>query len=280
MSYPIYRVECDSYYPSLRHNLRVDVAADPKPTPTRIRSYLDRRNVLRTKLRAHRTLQSIYQPGLVQYLVDVEGSAPPTDELTPESEPLWLPSSIDAKRRDSVGSPTLSDIEARLRYAQCGDYLHAVRNNVRLKSSMVAFKNVNTRGQKEGLRSRVIIDRVQRQSFLFADAYRHSHEMLLALRGPGSWQEQYQVLSNRDLSPLFGRPRKDLLRKQVPDLTHLGLVDEEDQDALERQKAAAGPVRDGTVTGETKRELSWIWRTVSIRDDDETVVVDKSECLS
>ena len=51
-------------------------------------------------------------------------------------------------------------MEAKLRRAQCFDALHGLRHTLRVKTRMLHFKRKNIRGQRDGVRSRTVIDRV------------------------------------------------------------------------------------------------------------------------
>ncbi|KAF9033387.1 hypothetical protein BJ165DRAFT_1357274 [Panaeolus papilionaceus] len=114
-----------------------------------------------------------------------------------------------------------------------------------MKSRLVKFKNDNIRGQREGTRSRAIIDHVHDKARAAAAKYRKVREAKLALSGPGSWEQWLRVLLDNDIRS-YQDPNK--LKKTVP---RKGVVEDEDMDVDMESK------RDNT--GETYRMLSWIW---------------------
>ena len=80
---------------------------------------------------------------------------------------------------------------------------------------MVKFKNKQVCGQRGGLRSRVLIDRVHEQARASAEKYRVARKAIYDLEGPGEWEEAFKVLEDNDvrgyqdlnrLHPRKGRP--------------------------------------------------------------------------
>lgn len=112
----------------------------------------------------------------MQYLKDVEqpGAELGDDCKFPERELLWLPSSIAQSRRGGVCTAGLPEIKDRYREAQLGDALNGVCHVLRVKSRMMHFQHGNMRGQREGNRSRTVIDRVHELSLSFAIKYRRA----------------------------------------------------------------------------------------------------------
>lgn len=90
-------------------------------------------------------------------------------------------------------------MEARLRNAQCLDALANLRCTLCLKTRMIQFKNKNVWGQREGTRSRALIDRVHQRALASVEKYRVAHEALLSISGPGSWEDTLQPLRNVDV---------------------------------------------------------------------------------
>lgn len=116
-------------------------------------------------------------PGLLQYRAsaadepDASTSASASAQH-PENFALWLPSMIPATDRARVCIADLPDIEEQLRTAQCYDALENVRHILKVKSRMVHFKNKNIRGQREGTRSRTVIDCMHNRAKAAAVKYR------------------------------------------------------------------------------------------------------------
>jgi hypothetical protein len=145
---------------------------------------------------------------------------------------------------------------------------------------MVEFKNKNARGQREGLRSRTIIDRVHERARRAAEKYCVARAAKFQLSGPGDWENSLQILNDKDFR---GYQDPDRMKLRTG---RLGTLDDDQVDA---QRSATSdttleptPItsefslfnqirhkRDGT--GETRRTLSWIWsaKPPNITDDDE-----------
>jgi len=106
---------------------------------------------------------------------------------------------IPAADRPAVCQDGLADIEERLRTAQCQDALEGVRNILKIKTRMIAFKNRNIRGQRQGTRSRAVIDRVHERARNMAQKYRASRAAKLELSGHGAWEETLLILKDEDV---------------------------------------------------------------------------------
>ena len=237
-------------------------------------------------------------PGLLQYKEDLASgtiTAPytPQHSNNPEDADIWLPSRIANAHRSRVCREGLAEIEDRIRTAQCYDALDVIRQTLKIKSRMVMFKNKNVRGQREGLRSRAVIDRVHERARVHAAKYRAARDAKYALSGGGAWEEVLRVLMDADVR---GYQDKNRLRVRTG---RLGTLDDEQVEAAERRgdPSSAGTVEDIDMeddagiflwdeertrrdgTGETRRTLSWIWTTKSRtpNDDDETDDILRSE---
>ena len=159
---------------------------------------------------------------------------------------------------------------------------------------MVMFKNKNARRQREGLRSRAVIDRVHERAWAHATKYQAAREAKYALCGGGPWEEVLRVLSDGDIR---GYQDKDRLRIRTG---RLGTLDNDQVEAAAArgggEGSTAGAVEDISMegdgislwdqertkrdgTGETRRTLSWIWMTKSrnASEDDETDDILRSE---
>lgn len=206
------------------------------------------------------TLLPLYTPGVLQYQMDNPDNATTSDH--PEDHRLWLPSAVPQPHRSHVCLPGPIDCEQQLRLAQMSDALNGLRQILKIKSRMVQFKNKNLRGQRDGTRSRAIIDRVHERAKASATKYRVARASYLALSGPGEWEETYRILNDADIR---GYQDPDAIRTRVgrrgihedgeaPVVQELGGGAEEDTLDLHNQTRER---RDGT--GETRRTLSWIW---------------------
>jgi len=131
-------------------------------------------------------------PGLLQYQTASTTSthhlaASSTDK--PEETLIWLPSLIPSEKRAAVCRKGLDVVEDKLRSAQCQDALDGIRHILKIKTRMIAFKNRNIRGQREGTRSRAVIDRVHERARNMAQKYRAARAAKMELVGPGPWEK-------------------------------------------------------------------------------------------
>jgi hypothetical protein len=215
-------------------------------------------------------------PGLIQFRTETEPTLP-NSSPHPEDEELWLPSRIPAARRGVVCMANLPTIEDKLRTAQCKDSLDGLRHVLRIKTRMVQFKNKNVRGQHQGTRSRTVIDRVHNRARNFADKYHAARAAKYRLVGGGPWEQSLRILLDSDIrsysdacpKPKLGRRKGTLEDDELEALEGREengeghpMTDDEDGINLLPQAQAR---RDGT--GETRKELSWIWRTPGIAVD-------------
>ena len=99
----------------------------------------------------------------------------------------------------TVSQKGLAEIEAKLRTAQCQDALEGVRNVLKMKTRMIAFKNQNIHGQRQGTRSRAVIDQVHERARNTAEKYRASRAAKLELEGRGVWEETLRELKDQDV---------------------------------------------------------------------------------
>lgn len=247
----------------------------------------DQRKLLTEKIQNWETVRLVYMPGLLQIQTD-HGHNPTAVWLSnpnPEDVELWLPSRIPTDKRHSACMEGLPKMEARFRTAQCDSSLDGIRRTLRVKTRMVYFKNKNVRGQREGTRSRAIIDRVHKRAIRFVQKYRAARRAKFSLEGPGDWEITYRELRNEDVRGYAsGKPKKQPLRRGIwedghgptaPEASDLfdATTDSEESDPDLNDGTEAGPVRTKKKrkhgTGETRKELSWIWRTVRLSEDEE-----------
>ncbi|KAF8162353.1 hypothetical protein BJ912DRAFT_864825 [Pholiota molesta] len=245
------------------------------PTLRRGGDLTEQRNALISRIRAWEQLLPIYVPGLLQYHSDY----PPSERRSsnPEDAAIWLPSRLPEPHRSRICVTGLPAIEERIRDAQLPDSLENVKRILKIKSRMIAFKNKNIRGQRDGTRSRAVIDRVHDRARYSAEKYREARTAKYALTGPGEWETKYRVLEDGDvrgyqdpnrLRQRVGR-RGVLEDDQLEGPTGVLLEDSEEFTLFDETRRR----RDGT--GETRRTLSWIWLTTpsSASDDDKDDVL-------
>jgi len=230
-------------------------------------SLTEQRNALRSRIRGWEQIASVYMPGLLQYRTD-HAARPSTvvgGSSNPEDIELWLPSRVAPASRPIVCQADLAGMEDQLRTAQCQDALNAIRHTLKLKTRMIAFKNRNVRGQREGTRSRAVIARVHERARVAAEKYRAGRAAKMILVGPGDWEKTLQVLVDADVRGYQDanrlearRPRRGIMEDNYvePEPEATTAEGSEKPDTLLYPEARTR--RDGT--GETRRILSWIWR--------------------
>lgn len=164
-----------------------------------------------------------------------------------------------------------------MRYAQMVDSLNAVRKILKIKARMIQFKNKNLRGQRDGTRSRSVIDRVHERARASAAKYRAAREAYFTLAGEGEWEKRMRVLEDGDIR---GYQDANQRRERVG---RKGTLEDDQVVVVEvpRQEEGSGisllneprSRRDGT--GETRRTLSWIWTvgyTTSAEDESDDIL--------
>ena len=256
-------------YDTYRRRIRREAKnTSPDATARQSGHLTEQRNLLRGRIRAWEDILPIYMPGFLQRRAALESTS---TAIHPEDAIIWLPSQIPAAIRPRVCSPELPDIEERIRTTHCYDGLDTIRHVLTVKSRMVMFKNKNVRGQREGTRSRAVIDRVHERVRAAAEKYRAARWAKHALAGEGEWEQVLQVLRDGDIrgyqdpSRLVVRAgrRGTLEDGQVEAEPGVGMGDDEGGDEgsnINLLHEIRGR-RDGT--GETRRTLSWIWITSS-----------------
>jgi len=227
----------------------------------------EQHNILRSRIRAWEQLALVYMPGLLQHRADLAALPIPvgtSGSSNPEDTDLWLPSHVAPNSRAVVCQDGLANMEDQLRTAQCQDALDTVRNILKIKTRMIAFKNRNVRGQRQGTRSRAVIDRVHERARVAAGKYRAARAAKMNLVGPGKWEEALKVLMDGDIRGYQDanrlkpqQPRRGIAEDGVVEPAPTLNADTEPEGLDDLLFAEAHTWRDGT--GETRCILSWIW---------------------
>lgn len=210
-------------------------------------------------------------PGLLQYQSDVHGKdgVSPISAERPEDADLKLPSQVPKESRHQVFVQGLPAVEEKLRTAQCHDALDSLRHILKIKSRLIKFKHKNIRGQREGTRSRAIIDRVHERARATATKYRAARAAKFKLSGPGEWENELRVLVDADVRS-YQDPNKLSRKRGRPGTFEDGHASTHMEEGMEMEDFDLRPEtrdrRDGT--GETRRTFSWIWLTAVNPDGD------------
>ncbi|KAI9069790.1 hypothetical protein FKP32DRAFT_1559042 [Trametes sanguinea] len=218
------------------------LADDSKSAPpSKLAELHERRTSLRRKVQKYRELQSIYMPAIVSVLA--EDAASRTDVQEVENIRIGLPSEIGSSRRSVICGHRLLEMEIRLREAQCRDALQDLRNKLHTIQQLYNYKKLNVRNQGPNTRARTSISQQDTRKDRAVRKYRRARRALFALRGPGDWEKELQVLEDHDVRALEDDdPRMVAKRKRKRD----------DQ---------VGPA-------EGRRKLSWIWQAAGSQDSE------------
>ncbi|KAF8880833.1 hypothetical protein BD779DRAFT_1758571, partial [Infundibulicybe gibba] len=132
--------------------------------------------------------------------------------------------------------PKLKDYEARLRFALGHDILHDLRRHILLRAAMWKSKDRFVRGQRENMRSQVLLRKVEGRISADIARYRANRVALAhlaeSLLNPG-WLEVLQPLQDADTVSLNSRQ---------------------------------------TSVGEGRRKMPWIWRVQNTGDGDDATM--------
>lgn len=201
-------------------------------------------------------------PGLdVQALAHASRSSASNKSVHIEDGKLFMPSELSESQRRLYCTAELSSIEQSLRYAEASDSLNNLRRQLRTRTFTNRFKRKNVTGQKNNTRSRekqgAIDDGIKASQL----QYGRARQALLALRGPGEWENELRVLHQNDVHGLNERALTDHEKAEEERVRALaGVVDNDDIDDI---RVDASPV----TVGEGHRRLSWIWYATSTGED-------------
>ena len=199
--------------------------ADKTTTILRKTELIQQRRSLRHQITKWRDIQAVYMPGVAHIIQAMESSS------NPESELLYLPSSVDAAVRAACCIPGLPDMECRLRLGQADDALNEVRRQLRITSSVIQFKRgQHQASQQLSRKSKALMKKFTEKTQRAATRYITARGALLALDRDGEWA--------RRLKPLDSAKDLQLPRR------------EDDEDGEKRKRRNQG---------ENMRKLSWIW---------------------
>ncbi|KAL0564901.1 hypothetical protein V5O48_017133 [Marasmius crinis-equi] len=249
----------------------------------------EQRAVLRKKIRSWALIRPIYMPGLLSIVTELgedlgDGS---NEDQDAESIQIWLPSAIPSGKRGSACVEGLVGMEVKLRTAQCHDALDGIRHTLRLKSRMLLFKHQNVSGQRDGVKSRTVINGVHDRAKQFTESYREHRKALVGLVTEGSVPKELKPLRDADVRSYTDPERA----RQGPGRrgTREDEVDEEEEvlpadngegiDLVSEDRRGgdrrAQDLRREHGTGETRQVNSWIWTTGHINLADGTDTDDK-----
>ncbi|KAG2155314.1 uncharacterized protein EDB93DRAFT_1239208 [Suillus bovinus] len=216
--------------------LKADVAQlGLHPTDTQKATIQHQRNSLQHKINVWRHIQALYIPAVQLLHLSLFQSS--TDPITPEDTNLYLPSATCT--RSMRCDTRLQTTKWELCYAQAGDALEELRQNLHLRDYMYTFKRDWVRGQGTNTRAQNALTQVLSKVSAAADKYCAAHGALSALAPllkMVSWNLKYKELHRKDDICGMSAPTKGV--------------------------------------SEGRRQLSWIWLVEEVRDDQDEVIQD------
>ncbi|KAJ7740829.1 hypothetical protein B0H16DRAFT_1728845 [Mycena metata] len=206
------------------------------------------------KLRVFRQLQEIYTPGAIRAIEALEHSRnPDTAPVKAENLKLFLPSELSDRDRAACRDG-LPEMEAKLREAQCGNSLVALRAHLHAKRHVLYWKaGGNVGGQHGATRANSLVGQITDRIDALAAKYNQARAALLKLKGP-------------NYAPFF-KPLKQ------SDLTLDADVNDDEANGKKRLSLiAAGKGRRTPchVQGTLRTTLSWIWAARGALDPNES----------
>ncbi len=222
------------YQSSIRLDLQRDSKAlGPHSTDIQRVKILDRTSRLRRQIDAWIEVQRVYMPE-VSGIRDQQDQTEGSDCLMAWNIDLLLPSKLLAEHKVSCDNRLLN-YEWELRLAQVSEALATVRRKILLETYVFNHKEVYTQGQKAGTASNALLANCRREKTWSIATYNRAREALKRLAKPlgkDGWASTWKVLDPQDAVPIAGYGKK--------------------------KKREAGK-KD--TSGESHRQLSWIWLT-------------------
>ncbi|KAJ6447332.1 hypothetical protein C8R47DRAFT_999818, partial [Mycena vitilis] len=225
------------------------------------------RTLLLGKICALQDVQETYMPGLRQWAI--RHGEPTQDKSKPETMQIYMPSTLPEEHRTGLCIPGLVDNEAELRQAQAGQALRELRSGLRTRVFAHKFKRKLPSSQGSYTKSRALTDGIEARIRGAADRYRAARAGLFALKGPGDWEQIFQVLRKEDIRGMNERAMNDAEKEDNRKARLLaGLpADGDDTDLDEYGEPADLTVLFNLETGEGRWLLSWIWYSATTRAD-------------
>lgn len=179
-----------------------------------------------------------------------------------EDAKLFLPSELTRIEREQYCDKSLPLVEDRLRYSEASDALEKIRRQLRTRTFTNQFKIKNVTGQRLNTRSRAAQGTIDEGVKMSQLRYTRARAALLALRGPGEWEDILQVLVSADVRGLNERGLTDLEKVEERQVRQTAGIPE-DEEEINDIVVVAKPVE----VGEGQRRPSWIWYSTSMGTD-------------
>ncbi|KAI0039084.1 hypothetical protein FA95DRAFT_1657962 [Auriscalpium vulgare] len=241
----------DNANTSFRLKLRLDKNKDRDGTSNQAARVQESRTSILRLLHRFRADQDVHMHHIAS-IINVDESTQSHNTLRPEHIKLYLPSDLSERERAAACDPTLSDMEAKFRYAGACQALDDVRHQLRFRTYVKRFKINNVVGQRKNTRARTFQSRIDDAVHRAAATYRLHRAAYLRLVGPGAWEKRLRELLDEHLVGLGER-----------------LLDQIDLADIERVKEYLRSRRGPSSTGESRYTLPWIWYTAGGGGEDE-----------
>ncbi|KAJ7169179.1 hypothetical protein C8R43DRAFT_1121071 [Mycena crocata] len=236
-----------------QRRIKAEIVGTTLVTADRESKIQESRLALLAKLRPFRALQLIYTPAAID-AVETADAARNSDAAPVKAENilLYLPSALSAAQRAKGCQPMLTEMEAKLRLAQCTDSLVLLRGRLHAKRHVIYWRGHDSSGQNNTTRHQTLIgqlgDRVQATMKKYNDAY----AALTSLKGV-AFAPKLKKLTQADIT-LDGDVRDD--------------------EAVARQMLERVALGENTrvprhVTGTSRKTMSWIWAAEGALDASE-----------
>ncbi|KAH7906050.1 hypothetical protein BJ138DRAFT_1138106 [Hygrophoropsis aurantiaca] len=182
-------------------------------------------NILQRKIDLWITVQILYMPVVAVHRAKAASIS--TAKVEPQKYKLWLPSELNQTDTCDV---RLRENEWLLRHAQAHDALNQIRQHLRVRYHLYAFKRRNVKGQGPNTRAQGVLTGVESKIAACVKKYHNARSAVQALSkvlGKVGWEIALKELTKDDL-------------KAMTDLV------------------------DGETEG--RKRLTWIWRTPGVAD--------------
>lgn len=237
----------------IRRALHADIKEKRQPTQLQLAAFQEARVNVRKRITHVRKLQEVYMPGLRTVLVD-PSVLDDTAGSFAENASLYMPSALPGDDRLRACISGVVEVETRIREAAAFEALEDLRRTLRTRTYINRWRVKHISGQHMTTRTRSIQHTVDLRVLDAKVRYRQSRAALVALRGPGIWEDELRELRDEDVRTLNDRERTQTEKEQREYRIRNGT-----QNAGDAQEGVplAGLLGDGT------RTLSWIWMTAS-----------------
>lgn len=223
------------------------------------------RTVLQCEVKQFHGMQAAYMPCVAPLLLESPAQIDGTVNI--EHECLLLPLALTPAQRTEGCQSELSQIEEKLREAQCIDALETLCGLICMKRDTYRYQDSNMRGQLHMTHAAGFVDCLQHRLDSTVVKYWASREALLSLRGFGPWEKKLQVLKDSDIDCMDGV----VFSIDVKD----GM---EDDPTHSRKKRRTLP-EQVTMAGEGHRTVGWIWTLEGAFGSDDKELGDRTSTL-